>query len=260
MANLCCEYKTSRRGLLVLNMLILLFSFIFIGVGAVSLTYANSFGTSVNDYCKSQCVKDPETAVVFASPAIGLVVVGVFTFFISILGCVGAIRERPMILYLYICLVLLMIILQIGFGAAAAAISSGNSAQIQGPVLGVLRDHYTEFDWKALDVLIPPACYEGQTTDNSNITYNIPLCSFDTGCVRTSTATAAQTSCCTGDYACDTSKSTCITGKECVMNFLNKAGAPVAVVCFLPIVLEIAAIVFACIIRTGRPTNFKSTV
>ena len=85
----------------------------------------------MNDYCRDQCKDDPETAgctcttspgtasiptVVFASPAIGLVVVGVFTFFISILGCVGAIRERPMILYLYICLVILMIILQIGFG------------------------------------------------------------------------------------------------------------------------------------------------
>jgi len=260
-------------------MLILFFSFIFIGVGSVSLTYAKSFGSTLNEYCQTSCNERPAgdldnpagctctplpgqtsmPSVVFASPAIGLVVIGVFTFFISILGCVGAIRERPMIIYLYICLIVLMIILQIGFGAAAAAISSGNSAQIQGPIAGVLRAHYTEFNWKELAVFFPPACYEGY----SNVTgteYYFPLCSFDSGCVTTSGVTPDQAMCCTNSKACDTANPKCITGDACLMSFLYKAGAPVAVVCFLPIVLEIAAIVFACIIRTGRPTNFKSTV
>eukprot|EP00960_Hanusia_phi_P071747 767620-Hanusia_phi.AAC.3 len=143
--------------------------------------------------------------------------------------------------------------------AAAAAISSGNSAQIQGPIAGVLRAHYTEFNWKELAVFFPPACYEGY----SNVTgteYYFPLCSFDSGCVTTSGVTPDQAMCCTNSKACDTANPKCITGDACLMSFLYKAGAPVAVVCFLPIVLEIAAIVFACIIRTGRPTNFKSTV
>ena len=32
MANVCCEYKVARRGMLVTNLLVVLFSFIFIGV------------------------------------------------------------------------------------------------------------------------------------------------------------------------------------------------------------------------------------
>ena len=35
----CCSYKAARRSLLLLNMVILLFAFIFLGVGAVSLGY-----------------------------------------------------------------------------------------------------------------------------------------------------------------------------------------------------------------------------
>ena len=59
------------------------------------------------------------------TPAIGLIVIGVFTFIGALLGCVGAIRERAALIYAYCCVLFIVCLLQIGFGAAAGAVASG---------------------------------------------------------------------------------------------------------------------------------------
>lgn len=99
--------------------------------------------------------------VVFLSPAIGLIIVGIFTFFTSILGCAGAIRERNVMLSFYICCITLVIILQFSFGVAAASVASGDSSAIEGPLHAVLKKNYQEFDWMSLDLFFPAACYQG---------------------------------------------------------------------------------------------------
>lgn len=139
----------------------------------------NSFITEANQYCEERCMmtkdvnsvvgcicetKPPTTelpTVVFLSPAIGLIMVGIFTFFTSILGCAGAIRERNLILSFYICAILLVIILQFSFGVAAATVASGDSSAIQGPIHAVLKKNYKLFNWRSLDIFFPAACYKG---------------------------------------------------------------------------------------------------
>lgn len=75
----------------------------------------------------------------FQTPAIGLIVIGVFTFIGGLIGCVGAIRERQRLLYVYCCVLLIVILLQLVFGAAAAAVAGGNAPEIQGPLQGALE-------------------------------------------------------------------------------------------------------------------------
>jgi len=99
--------------------------------------------------------------VVFLSPAIGLIIVGIFTFFTSILGCAGAIRERNVMLSFYMCCITLVIILQFSFGVAAASVASGDSSAIEGPLHAVLKKNYQEFDWMSMDIFFPKACYQG---------------------------------------------------------------------------------------------------
>ena len=41
-AMVCCSYKAARRGMLLLNMVMLIFSIVFLGVGAVSLGYGKA--------------------------------------------------------------------------------------------------------------------------------------------------------------------------------------------------------------------------
>jgi len=141
-------------------MLIMLFSVVFIGVGSTSLAYGQSFQGELQVYCIQKCAESsiskkltdpvgcdckPEPGkttiptVVFITPAVGLIVIGVFTFIGALLGCVGAIRERSSLIYMYCCILLLVIILQIGFGAAAASVASGNAKEIQAPLEGLLK-------------------------------------------------------------------------------------------------------------------------
>lgn len=122
------------------------------------------------------------------TPAIGLIVIGVFTFVGGLIGCVGAIRERQRLLYMYSCALSIVILLQFGFGGAAAAVAAGNAPEIQGPLYGALKQNYKNFDWANLHIFFPPACYEGKTLNpKPNVTtplYQYPLCAFDGKCVN----------------------------------------------------------------------------
>jgi hypothetical protein len=169
--------------------------------GISSLVYASLFQETLERYCIQKCAENallnqnkpatlihPEPVgcmcdvepgrttlptVVFISPAIGLIVIGVVALFAALVGCVGSIRERPVLIYLYCCLIILIIILQLSFGGAAGAVASGSAPEIQGPLEGVLRENYKRFDWERLGVFFPPACYAGsneQTGDQANST------------------------------------------------------------------------------------------
>jgi len=267
------------------TILTFIFSVIFVGVGAVSLSYGSAFAEEVNMYCEVQCVKSLEVVgcscdtnppksllpyYFFLSPSIGLVVVGVFIFLTSILGCRGAIKERSMVLSLYLISLTICIILQFGFGVAAAAVSTGNAPEVEGPLMGVLGRKYKEFDWITLDLFFPAACYQGSqskvqqdpyTDEMKSLTYHFPLCNFDGDCVLNDqtadpTLRAQQDSCCLQNGYCATANPQCISGSACVRSFLGKVGAPVAVVAFLALCIEITAFVFASVIRFGRPDRF----
>uniref|UniRef100_A0A6T8HIP6 Tetraspanin n=1 Tax=Hemiselmis andersenii TaxID=464988 RepID=A0A6T8HIP6_HEMAN len=284
-ATMCCSYKTSRRGLLLMTMLTFLFAIVFIGVGAVSARFGASFVGEANEYCQEMCLLEdmedhpvgcncdwnpPGTelpTIFFMSPAIGMIVVGVFTFFTSILGCLGAIRERNLMLSGYICALLLVIILQFGFGVAAATVATGNSEQVQGPLNGVLQKNYKLWDWKQMEIFFPEACYAGSKAelvgdpaDNKTYTYHFPLCRFNGGCLFNdpdepvgSPLYLMQNQCCDDSRMCLNNRETCMSGEKCIVSFLARVGAPIAVVAFLALIIEISALVFACIIRTGTP-------
>lgn len=73
------------------------------------------------------------------TPSVGLIVIGVFTTLGTLVGCVGAIRQRRKYLYAFSCGMIIIMILQLGFGAAAGAVASGNAPEITGPAFGKIR-------------------------------------------------------------------------------------------------------------------------
>ncbi|MGB1601645.1 MAG: hypothetical protein ACPIOQ_53435 [Promethearchaeia archaeon] len=73
------------------------------------------------------------------TPSVGLIVIGVFTTLGTLVGCVGAIRQRRKYLYAFSCGMIIIMILQLGFGAAAGAVASGNAPDITGPAFGKIR-------------------------------------------------------------------------------------------------------------------------
>eukprot|EP00277_Geminigera_cryophila_P019638 CAMPEP_0179490948 /NCGR_PEP_ID=MMETSP0799-20121207/65784_1 /TAXON_ID=46947 /ORGANISM="Geminigera cryophila, Strain CCMP2564" /LENGTH=252 /DNA_ID=CAMNT_0021307281 /DNA_START=57 /DNA_END=815 /DNA_ORIENTATION=+ len=250
MASICCEYKVARRGMLITNMLVIVFAFIFIGVGTASLSYATAFQDGLDSYCIQKCAEnkilkmlDPVgcscdtepghttlPTVVFVTPAIGLIIIGVFTFIASTIGCIGAIRERPVLIYVYVCILFVVIILQFSFGGAAGAVASGNAKEIQGPLEGALRENYRKFDWENLKGFFPPACYAGQTVAQVTNSTTAPMYQYPL----------------------------CETGSKCLNSFFVRAAGPVATMCFLPIFLEIMCIIFACLIRQGAAVQSKN--
>jgi len=179
------------------------------------------------------------------------------------IGCIGAIRERPVLIYAYVCIVFLVIILQFSFGGAAGAVASGNAKDLQEPLEGVLRMNYKKFDWEDLNVFFPPACYRGESSPGNGTKFKFqhPLCDFD-GCYRGADASQEEKDCCTSDFECDTKSrpDTCITGAKCLDTFFRRAAGPVATMCFLPIFLEIMCIIFACIIRRGAAARRRDEV
>mmetsp|Transcript_37768 Transcript_37768/g.88963 ORF Transcript_37768/g.88963 Transcript_37768/m.88963 type:complete len:301 (-) Transcript_37768:856-1758(-) len=273
----CCTYKTARRSLIIVNLIDFVFCIVFIGVGSVSLIYAQSFAKDTANYCIEQCARtndaesvgcncdnSPATttipSLVFQSPSIGLIVVGVFSFFKVMLGCFAAIREKGSLIIAYICFLVVTILLIFGFGAAAAAVSTANTADIEGPIFGVLNSgdppNYKLFDWKSLDSFFPEACYAGVYVDidpldesKTEHVYNHPLCTFNGGCVRYD-ATPQEEACCNKDMEC-LNKDECISGSACLGKFFNKVGAPVAVAAFLSLIIQFMALGYACAIRQG---------
>lgn len=188
-------------------------------------------------------VSPPQTTlpvVAFQAPAIGLIFVGVFAFFTSIIGCIGAIRERSAILITYILFLIIIIILQFGFGTAAGAVASGNAPEVAGPFMGVLNENYKYFDWKMLDMFFPSACYYAHgnvtiqdifTFETFNMTFNYPACDFYGKCanwyaVNVPLSPEEQYCCDKTSRSCDTSKVNCMSGYNCVVSFLGKAAAP----------------------------------
>ena len=174
--------------------------------GISCLLYASHFQETIEGYCIQKCAQtalvnqnkpdhlvllDPVgctcdtepghttlPTVVFITPAIGLIVIGIFTLVAAFLGCAGSIRERPVLIYIYCCFLFFIIILQFSFGGAAGAVASGSAPDIQEPLTGVLRDNYKKFDWENLRVFFPPECYAGKSEEkdgNSTIVYQYPL-------------------------------------------------------------------------------------
>jgi len=273
----CCSYKTARRALIIVNLIDFVFCIVFIGVGAVSLIYAQSFARATEDYCVEQCARtnNPDTvgcdcskspatttipSLVFQSPSIGLITVGVFSFFKVLLGCFAAIREKQALIIAYICLLVCIILLQIVFGAAGAAVSLSNAHDIEGPLFGALNSgdppNYKLFDWQALDSFFPAGCYAGEYAQKDEAgevvhVFRHPLCTFNGGCQRTADPTEEELACCDSDYECDYSD-TCTSGQRCLSKFFNQVGAPVAVAAFLSLVVQFMALGFACAIRAGQ--------
>jgi hypothetical protein len=285
-----CDYKVSRRAVLVLNVLIFIFSLIFIGVGATSLNYVKDFQDALSDYCIKQCVVSKydvnETGpvgcmcegdeshttlptVVFASPAIGLIVMGTWTCIVSFVGCLGALKQRPSAIYLHVVMMFILIILQLSIGGAAGAVASGNAPEIEGPLYGALRNNYRQFDWELLNVFFPAECYRGHRdvlVAGRNVTYRFPLCGFDDKCYSgvgrdKRDQTADEKACCAADLTlCDKSNPNCMTASDCLDTFFRRAAGPVATMCFLPIFMEILAMIFACLIRKGPPEGGRESV
>lgn len=300
---MCPEYKTARRSMLVLNLILFLFSVIFIGVGATSVAYGNSFSNELETYCISKCAEwniiskttqmqvnagNPKEMVphpvgcdcipepgrttlptaVFITPAAGMIVIGLFTFVAAMIGCLGAVREKPTLLYIYTCFIVIVILLQIGFGAAASAVASGDAAAIQGPLVGVIKQNYKKFDWEMLNIFFPPACYEGHSDETKqncqmigNVTSCIPVASFKfpncdfEKCYNKKDASDGERKCCLPTGECNTELKQCMTGQECLDTFFSRAGAPVAALCLFPIFLEVLAILFACVSIWKKPTS-----
>lgn len=135
---------------------------------------------------------------------------------------------------------IIIIIMQFGFGVAAGAVASGSAPEISGPFIGVLNMNYKYFDWKMLSSFWAPACYYASANvtiydyfnlSPANVTFNFPACDFYGKCASATssipTLSAQEAYCCnTKTNTCDTSKSNCIDGNDCVLSFLGKIAAP----------------------------------
>jgi len=170
---------------------------------------------------------------------------------------VGAVRERPGLIIAYIVFLVIIIIMQFGFGIAAGTVASGSAPEASGPFVGALNENYMYFDWKTLDSFFPPSCYYAQANATvlafmanveTNYTFSFPACDFYGKC--SNGKSAQEIECCVNGQ-CNFGNSNCDSGNDCVMKFLGKIAAPVAVVAFLSLCIEIAALVLACIIRPG---------
>ena len=233
--------------------------------GSTSLTYARLFQEKLDDYCIAECTTNGQFAdapnpvgcvcesdvtsshtslptVVFVSPAIGLIVIGVFSLIASMVGCLGAIRQRALLIYGYCCILFIVIIMQFSFGGAAGAIASGRAPEITGPLEGTIRSQYRQFQWNLLSAFFPEECYQGQAVYTfekkqgglEEYRYYFPLCDFD-GCYRGKKSdrnpgaqpTEEEQKCCTADFKCDVSKPQCRTAASCLDSFFARAGGPV---------------------------------
>jgi len=221
--------------------------------------------------CDVNPVQTTLPVIVFQAPASGIICVGVFLFIATVLGCVGAIREQRPVLIAYGSFLLIIVVMQFGFGTAAAAVAGGSAPAITGPFMGILNENYKYFDWKMLDYFFPSACYysSANTTLNDpfskevlNLTFHYPACDFYGKCANFYAGSAALNNeelyCCDlKSRNCDTSKVNCMSGYDCVMNFMGKVAAPVAVVAFLALTIEIAALVCCCVVLNGGIYSFS---
>mmetsp|Transcript_17380 Transcript_17380/g.41877 ORF Transcript_17380/g.41877 Transcript_17380/m.41877 type:complete len:292 (-) Transcript_17380:107-982(-) len=263
----CCKYKTAKRLMIVVNFVMLLLSLIFMAVGAISLSYGMSFSNTLDQYCEEacnpgtsteavgcDCTSSPPTttlpSLVFQSPASGLIVVGVLSFICSIIGCAGAVRENRKLVWAYMAFILFILVLTIGFFGAAATVSTGAAPSVSGPLMGALEINYRQFDWEPFHLFFPEACFAGTTPPNANdVSYSFPLCGFNGECVKTGYVDSREPTCCASDGSCDTAIKSCTYGRACVLSLLYYAAAPVATAAFFAIVIQVAGLVLACVVR-----------
>mmetsp|Transcript_81056 Transcript_81056/g.217723 ORF Transcript_81056/g.217723 Transcript_81056/m.217723 type:complete len:293 (+) Transcript_81056:149-1027(+) len=286
----CLTYKSARRGILLLNLILLIFGIVFMAVGAASLVLGQSFGNAATDYCQKICTKTEVDQVacncdinpvqttlpiiVFQAPATGIITLSVFLFIAAIIGLVGAFREHRKLLIAYGVFLVLIMIIQFGFGTAAAAVAGGSAAQITGTFMGVLNENYKYFDWKMLQSYFPSACYYASAnstvndpfTGNSlNMTFHFPACDFYGKCANYYAGSAAMSTeekyCCDmNKRTCDTSRSSCMSGYDCVMSFMGNVAAPIAIVAFLALFFELSALVCFVVVWRGLGTASSATV
>ena len=162
----------------------------------------------------------------------------------AVMGCVAAIRMKGAWLLGYIIMVSFVVILQFSFGVAAATL--GNVEKVPDSMEQILYNDYDEIDWeKTFSALLPSSCY---TAVNNRTQGRQPACYWDQASKRDMCQTD-YTKCCTTNNACKFEEPECTTAMRCVTGFLHGIGTPVAVVALLTLVLQLAAIFWACVVR-----------
>ncbi|EKX43069.1 hypothetical protein GUITHDRAFT_153344 [Guillardia theta CCMP2712] len=267
MATPLCGAKAARRHLILINIGIFFLGFVFIIVGAVTLSHGQLFQQAIDRYCSVECKTincqarecssslpscDCSTGrtllpAYFYAPASGLIAVGVFSLVTSVLGCIGAIRHKAPWLCGYILAISFVLLLQFSFGVAAALVSGMD--RIPDVMMQLFDTQYKDFDWEFLRDFLPQACYIANSTRADRSVTHFPACAWNGTC-DTDTSSRMPVNCCTANNMCDFGNSKyCTSSQKCVSGFLSSVGTPVAVACLLTLVLEIFAIWWACIIR-----------
>jgi hypothetical protein len=155
-----------------------------------------------------------------------------------------------------------VLILQFSFGVAAAAVA--NMDQLPDKMRLVFNERFMDFDWAYLKDFLPPACWAARTVITvpslvgADLTHTVitfhPACSWNHTCVSDAATKVNNEAayCCDKDNKCDTSpekRELCAATHTCVRGFLRGVAHPVAVTALLTLILEILAIVWACIVR-----------
>lgn len=179
----------------------------------------------------------------------------------AILCCAGAIRHQGSVLCFYIASMSVVLILQFSFGVAAAAVA--NMEHVPEKMQLIFNDRFMDFDWAYLKDFLPPACWAARTvitvpsvvngSPHTVITFH-PACSWNHTCISDPATKVKNEAayCCDKTNQCDTSpekRELCAATHTCVSGFLRGVAHPVAVTALLTLVLEIVAIVWACIVR-----------
>jgi hypothetical protein len=145
----------------------------------------------------------------------------------------------------YIIMVAFVVILQFAFGVAAATL--GSTEKIPDSLEQILYNDYDEIDWKSFEALLPEACYAA-TKEREDGDLRHPGCYWNQTLNR-DMCVSSYAKCCKGNGDCKFEESECTTAMRCVTGFLYSIGTPVAVVALLTLVLQLAAIGWACIVR-----------
>jgi len=120
----------------------------------------------------------------------------------------------------------------------------------------VFETKYQDFDWLYLESFLPEACYYANTTHPDYMVTNHPMCAWNGTCNQ-DVDLRMRVGCCQPDGTCDFDQQQCTSPKHCIHEFLFNVGTPVAICALLTLVLEICAVVWACIVR--RETRIGGT-
>ncbi|CAF0924224.1 unnamed protein product [Rotaria sp. Silwood1] len=108
MIRLSCGIRITRIILLVLNILFILLGFALLGFG-IYLKVSKKFDVALSDHINAQIIGGEAIAVV----GVILIVAGIFTIFLSLFGCLGALFKNRLFLYLYGVILSILMILEL---------------------------------------------------------------------------------------------------------------------------------------------------